>query len=56
MIISVDQTAAGLVISSEVGSFPIASLNKWNDTAFWQLCISKSDDELFVWRTATNLS
>lgn len=47
MTISIDKSAAGSVIATAIGIFPIASLNNWNNTAFSQLCMSKSDDELF---------
>ena len=46
MTVSIGKSAADPVIATAIGIFPVASLNNWNNTAFSQLCMSKSDHEL----------
>lgn len=48
MVISTNSSTAAPVISTGIGMVPIISLNNWNNTAFSQLCLSKSDDELLM--------
>ena len=44
------------VISTDIGKFPISSLNNWNNTAFSQLCLRKSGDELLILKDSPDLS
>ena len=46
MALTVNSSTSVSVINTGIGVFPIASLNNWNNTAFSQLCLSKSDEEL----------
>lgn len=46
MTISINSSPPISVIHTGIGTLPIAHLNNWNNTAFSQLCLSKSDHEL----------
>ena len=48
MTLSVNLSTSDPMISTDIGMRPIFSLNNWNNTAFSQLCLSKSDDELLM--------
>lgn len=46
MNFSVDHSTSPAVIATSFGVSVITDLNKWNNTAFSQLCMSKSDAQL----------
>ena len=46
MTFSVDHATSLPIIATSFGLSAITDLNKWNNTAFSQLCMSKSDAQL----------
>ena len=46
LINSSTTSSIGPLTQTPIGDVPVSSLNKWNNTAFSQLCLQKSDSEL----------
>ena len=56
MTLSVNSSTSDPLISTDIGMRPIFSLNNWNNTAFSQLCLIKSDNELLILMHSSELS
>lgn len=56
MRIAIESSTSSSVICTSIGVLPVGSLNNWNNTAFSQLCLSKSDDALSMLIRSSALS
>ena len=61
MSISIDTPAINSApststITTAIGVQPVRNLNNWNNTAFSQLCLNKSDDALSMLMHSAELS